>query len=143
NGFLDLQGSVFRYRQPRISQSAQSGTACLSKQQCRGWVDVDEDFFNGCCIGAGLLDNVANVVEYLSQAFGQCQLSRHHNSAAGDVGQARPAGLHDTKASASQAWINAKYSHQCLKWRTPVNTMAISRSLAAAMTSSSRMLPPG
>ena len=32
---------------------------------------------------------------------------------------------------------------QCLKWRTPVKTMAMPRSLAAAMTSASRMEPPG
>src|SRR6185437_3151300 len=32
---------------------------------------------------------------------------------------------------------------QCLKWRTPVNTMAMPRSSAAAITSASRTLPPG
>src|SRR6185295_1043071 len=33
--------------------------------------------------------------------------------------------------------------HQCLKWRKPVNTIAIPCSSAAAITSSSRWLPPG
>ena len=33
--------------------------------------------------------------------------------------------------------------HQCLKWRSPVKTMAMPCSLAAAMTSSSRIEPPG
>ena len=32
---------------------------------------------------------------------------------------------------------------QCRKWRTPVNTIAMPRSFAAAITSSSRIEPPG
>ena len=35
------------------------------------------------------------------------------------------------------------FKHQCLKCRIPVNTIAIPCSLAAAITSSSRMDPPG
>ena len=39
--------------------------------------------------------------------------------------------------------VAAARRNQCLKWRFPVSTMAMPRSLAAAMTSSSRTEPPG
>ncbi len=38
---------------------------------------------------------------------------------------------------------NSRFQVQCRKWRTPVNTIASSRSSAAAMTSASRTEPPG
>src|SRR6266704_1630294 len=39
--------------------------------------------------------------------------------------------------------MTRSFMHQCRKCRTPVNTIASPSSSAAAMTSSSRMLPPG
>ena len=47
----------------------------------------------------------------------------------------------------SRSWTRAAAASQgapqCLKCRTPLSTITTSRSSAAAMTSASRMLPPG
>ena len=39
--------------------------------------------------------------------------------------------------------VSLWFTDQCRKWRMPVNTMAMPASFAAAITSSSRMEPPG
>src|SRR5690606_1763014 len=91
----------------------------------------------------GALYHFADVVQYDLQALGQRLVRRHDNGAAGHVVQARTQDVDDAKAGTPQPWIDSEYAHQWRKCRAPVRTMAIPRSLAAAITSSSRMLPPG
>ena len=57
--------------------------------------------------------------------------------------QAHAVGIDHAEAGAAQAGIDAEDAHQWRKWRVPVSTMAMPCSSAAAMTSSSRTLPPG
>ncbi len=46
-------------------------------------------------------------------------------------------------AAADDQYLDARARHQCRKWRMPVNSMASPCSLAAAMTSASRMRSAG
>src|SRR5690606_8471815 len=143
DGFLDLQRGVFMHGQLAVGQRAQGGAARLPEQQGGGGVGVEEDDLQRGHIGAGIARDLAEIVQDDLQALRQRQRRRHHDGAAGDVAQAHAFGIDHTEAGAAQAGIDAEDAHQWRKWRVPVSTMAMPCSSAAAMTSSSRTLPPG
>src|SRR5690606_30068821 len=124
-------------------QRAHGGAARLSQQQCRSRVGVHEDFFQGRYRRVRALHDLAYVVQDDLQPACQRQAGRHDDGAAGHIAQASALGVDDAKAGAPEAGIDAQDAHQWRKCRAPVSTIAIPRSLAAAITSSSRTLPPG
>src|SRR6185312_7025025 len=143
HGFLDLQRGVFLHRQPRVGQRAQGGAARLSQQQRGGRVLVQKDLFHGGPVRLRVSGDLTHIVQDHFQPLGQGLPRGHHDGAAGDVSQLHAVGFDDAKARAPQTRIDAQNAHQWRKCRVPVKTIAMPRSSAAAMTSASRMLPPG
>src|SRR5690606_13809838 len=114
-----------------------------AQQQGGRGVGVDEDLLQRRHRGLRGLHDLTDVVQDDLQALRQRLVGGHHDGAAGDVGKVGAPNIDDPVAGAPQARIDAEDAHQWRKCRTPVSTMAMPRSSAAAMTSSSRTLPPG
>src|SRR5690606_19837489 len=114
-----------------------------AQQQGGRGVGVDEDLLQRRHRGLRGLHDLTDVVQDDLQALRQRLVGGHHDGAAGDVGKVGAPNIDDPVAGAPQARIDAEDAHQWRKCRAPVSTMAMPRSSAAAMTSSSRTLPPG
>ncbi len=90
------------------------------------------------CTSAAMSSRGDGDVAHLRFERGAGVAGRHEH-----LGDARGAGAFPGERVLAAAAADDQNLHQCRKWRTPVNTMAIACSSAAAMTSASRLLPPG
>src|SRR5690606_32486896 len=127
----------------RIGQRAQGRPTSLPQQERGSGDRVQEHLLHGRGAGSRVSGHLADVVEAALEAGRQGLAARHHDRAAGDVVQAWPVYVDDAEPGLAQARIDAQDAHQWRKWRVPVNTTGMPRSSAAAITSSSRRLPPG
>src|SRR5690606_34688726 len=129
--------------EPRIGQRTECRPPGLAQQQRGSGVHVQEHLLHSRHTRASVGGDFADVVENALEPGRQGLAARHHDRAAGDVVQAWPVHVDDAEPGLAQARIDAQDAHQWRKWRVPVNTIGMPRSSAAAITSSSRMLPPG
>src|SRR5690606_33944296 len=104
---------------------------------------VEKNLLHGCGVRPCFCGHFADVVENGLQPCREAEVTGHDDGSTGHIEQARAIDVDDAEARAPQAGVDAQDAHQWRKWRVPVNTMGMPRSLAAAITSSSRMLPPG
>src|SRR5690606_9762858 len=140
---LDLQRRVLVDLEAAIGQGTHGRAARLAQKQGRGRVGIEEDLFHGRHRGTGFGGDFPDVIQNGLEAHCQAEIAGHHDGAASDIQQARAVRVDDAEARASKAGVDAQDPHQWRKCRVPVNTIGMPRSSAAAMTSSSRMLPPG
>src|SRR5690606_18727729 len=151
DGLLELQGAVLVHRQPRDDHRGDRGAPRLAEQQGRGRIDVDEHLLDRAFVRPVLGDDLGEPGVDDAEPGGEVGVGRADGSA-GDVGEASRLSVDEAEAGAPQPRVDTEddvrgraggRGIQCRKWRTPVNTIAMPRSLAAAMTSSSRTEPPG
>src|SRR5690606_7725348 len=148
---LELQGGVFVYGQAGGDHRGDRGSPGLAEQQRRGRVDVDEHLLDRAFGRPVLGDDFAQAGVDDAEPGGEVGI-RRADGPARHVGEASRLPVDQAEAGAPQPRVDAEYDVrgraggcriQCRKWRTPVKTIAMPRSLAAAMTSSSRTEPPG
>lgn len=107
---LDLQRSVFGYRQPSANGGADGRPARLPEEQGRLRIDIDKYFLDCHLIGQALFHHFGQSFENCLDAFRKLRL-RRTNTATGDIDQTTSGRLDQAKSGHAQARINAKYAH--------------------------------
>src|SRR5690606_12413867 len=139
---LHLHRGVLADRQLVDDRGGDRRAARLAQQQRGLRVHVHEDDLDRGHLRAVLAYHLGQAVVHGLEA-GRQRPAADADHAAGHVAQPRPVGVDDPEAGDAQPGVDAEDADQCRKCRTPVNTIAMPRSSAAAMTSSSRTEPPG
>src|SRR5690606_18303711 len=121
------------------------------QQQGRGRVDVDEHLLDGAFVRVVFGDDLGDARVDHSDPGGEVGIGSA-DRATGNIGEPARLSVDEAEPGAPQPRVDTKddvggravgCDGQCRKCRTPVNTIATPRSLAAAMTSASRTEPPG